>query len=382
VLILCVAQNNATDFRQFTSDVDRVTDEGGNFWTKVSEYTFIDDTYGGTTIAVFFTKATASPEMVTVTFSNPAHSKAAEVRRFTVNRPVAVKDYTWLGVFGYPGSMTLNAPAKEYLWLRAIASRQPNTEEWTHTSGYTGFNGAGLVGTPSQSINGEFIIAEGSSQTSNPITSLAYGSRASLFIAFEETPISISNSDTSVLSSAENLSLSRNLAYAGTLTAAETLQLARGFKDDGTIVAIEQEQATPLIAESDSGILSALEAQSQEIQYVISDTDASTLGGTEQLVLARNSADAGTLLSDEAIVFKQARADTGTFSAAENLTAARTLGDTGIFTAGEAAIRTTLFIINEADAGVLADAESQGISKFSLKTPPALRVTNYLRRTA
>jgi hypothetical protein len=135
------------------------------------------------------------------------------------------------------------------------------------------------------------------------------------------------------------------------------------------------------VSDSDGGTLSAVEAQSLEVQRVIDETDAGTLGDAEQLTLARDPADAGTLLSDEAIVFERAQADTGTISAAEALTAARELADAGIFTSEEMGTRFALVIVNEADTGVLADAESQGTSKFSLKAPPALRVTNYLRRT-
>jgi hypothetical protein len=135
------------------------------------------------------------------------------------------------------------------------------------------------------------------------------------------------------------------------------------------------------VSDSDSGTLSAVEAQSLEIQRVIDETDAGTLGDAEQLTLARDPADAGTLLSDEAIVFERAQADAGTISAAEALTAARELADAGTFAAEETATRFAMVIVNEADAGTLAGAEAHGTGKFALKAPPALRVTNYLRRT-
>jgi len=133
--------------------------------------------------------------------------------------------------------------------------------------------------------------------------------------------------------------------------------------------------------DSDEGTLSAVEAQSLEARRDISETDAGALGGAEQLALARDPADAGTLLSDEAIVFERAQADAGTISIAKALTLARALSDTGTLAVGDMATRSAMIFVNAADAGLLADTESQSTGKFVLRAPPALRVTNYLRRT-
>jgi len=501
VLILCIAKNTAKSISGFPSEpeVVSVTDEGNNSWTKVSEYVSAYGSGSGTTVAVFFTKATNSPGTVYVTFSDSVSARAAEVRRFSTAGPVGVQDYVWSAVYGQPGAMALDVPTGEYLWLRAIASRIPNTETWYHTPGYTGFNRAGTY-SPPQSIGGEFIIATGSSQTSNPTTS-GDARRASLFIAFKETAATKSSSDGSTLSGAENLQLSRNLADSGTLTsvesattekrftvtdagtlsAGEDLQLGRSLNDAGTIAAVEEQQSTRLISQYDSGALSSLEDKSLEVQRVVNEADAGTLVGAEQLTLARDPADVGTLLSDEAIVFERAQADAGTVSVAESLdvqhaiddtdvgtllsseaedivservqadagtisalenqslevqrvvneadagtlvgaeqltlardpadvgtllsdeaeviafeqvqadvgtvstieslTVARALGDVGILAAEETATRSALIFVNAADTGLLAGTEAQGISKLALKAPPALRVTNYLRRT-
>ena len=403
VLILCIAKNTDKSISGFPSEpeVVSVTDEGNNSWTKVSEYVSAYGSGSGTTVAVFFTKATNSPGTVYVTFSDSVSAKAAEVRRFSTAGPVGVQDYVVSAVYGQPGAMALDVPTGEYLWLRAIASRIPNTETWDHTPGYTGFNRAG-TSSPPQSIGGEFIIATGSSQTSNPATS-GDARRASLFIAFKETVATKSSSDGSTLSGAENLQLSRNLADSGTLTsvesattekrftvtdagtlsAGEDLQLGRSLNDAGTIAAVEEQQSTRLISQYDSGALSSLENQSLEVQRVVNEDDAGTLVGAEQLTLARDPADVGTLLSDEAevIAFEQVQADVGTVSTIESLTVARALGDVGILAAEETATRSALIFVNAADTGLLAGTEAQGISKFALKAPPALRVTNYLRRT-
>jgi hypothetical protein len=136
------------------------------------------------------------------------------------------------------------------------------------------------------------------------------------------------------------------------------------------------------VSDSDGGTLSAAEAQSLEVQRTIGETDAGTLGDAEQLILARDPADAGTLLSDETSAFERAQADAGTFSATEALTTTRDLADAGVFSVEEMATRFAMIIVNDADIGMFAGAESQGTSKFAPQTPPALRVTNYLRRTA
>jgi len=133
--------------------------------------------------------------------------------------------------------------------------------------------------------------------------------------------------------------------------------------------------------DSDEGTLSVVEAQSLEVQRDINETDAGTLGGAEQLTLARDSYDAGTLLSDEAIVFERAQDDAGNISIAKALTLARALSDTGTLAVGDMATHSAMIFVNATDAGLLAGVESQGTGKFVLRAPPALRVTNYLRRT-
>jgi hypothetical protein len=346
VLVLCIAKNTNITGSGFSSEVTGVTDEGNNSWIKVDEYTSAYGSNSGTTVAVFFTKATNSPGVVTVSFSDVVSSKAAEVRRFAATGNVGVQTYEALAVLGQPGSITLNVPTGEYLWLRAIASRYSNTETWDHTSGYTGFNRAGTSTSPLQSIGGEFIIATGESQTSNPTTSES-ARRASLFIAFKETTATKSSSDASTLSGDENLQLSRDIADSGTLTSVESETTEKQFTatDTGTFAAIEGEQKSILISEYDSGVLSALEGQSLEFQCAdvgtlsaietqslegeraIDDTDTGIIGGVEQLTLARDPADTGTLLSVESLVFERTQADAGTISADEARTVERALAD-------------------------------------------------------
>ena len=137
------------------------------------------------------------------------------------------------------------------------------------------------------------------------------------------------------------------------------------------------------VSDSDSGTLSAVEVQSLEVQRAVNEADAGTLEGAEQLTLARDPADAGTLLSDETevIVFERVQVDVGTVSAAESLAVARALADAGTFSVEDTANRSLLIFVNAADTGLLADTESQSTGKFALKSPTALRVTNYLRRT-
>lgn len=198
-LILIALDNSGTGDGD-NGEVTSVTDSAGNTYTKLGEFTNGNGSAGaGATASLWYSiltsQLTSGAGTVTANFSSRT-AVAMMGWEATLTSPgqitVAGSLQTLANDAADPGSMTVGSlPSREYLWLRVIASESNDITGLTVSAGFTTMNlSRANTGTSNTSmiVRGEYIIATGTTKTSDP--TLYSADHASLFIALQEDPLS------------------------------------------------------------------------------------------------------------------------------------------------------------------------------------------------
>lgn len=197
ILLCFTASDNINTTDWDFSEVVSVTDQAGNLWRKVAEWTNGQGAAaGGVTVSVWLCKVRTalSTQTATVTWSGTVGDRCCRIWKFTVGAGNTLSPHTQPKVTvadgsTNPGSLTSETGAsKEYLFVRAVGCELNSTADLTLTSGYSAITGnRSRSNTSSVSHRGEFRILTATASTSAPTISSACDS-SSVFIAFEEVP--------------------------------------------------------------------------------------------------------------------------------------------------------------------------------------------------
>lgn len=195
VVVVIVAKDNAASADGNTSEVTSVTDTAGTTYTKAREFCNAQGAANaGATVAIYFgippVKLNVSDTIV-ANFSDSRTASAISAWKFVVG----VGSYVYVVGTGDlandgadPGSIAISGLASgEYLYVRAIAGETSTGTALTPTASHTVFTQAGTAGSTADTnmcIRGEFIIATGTGDTSDPTWVSA--DCASAMVAFQE----------------------------------------------------------------------------------------------------------------------------------------------------------------------------------------------------
>lgn len=195
-----VAKDNVQTTDGDPSEVTSVTDTRGNTWVKARE--FCNGQGGaaaGADVAIYYTVVTTQIEIgdtVTANFSSSITSKSIGLDIFSIGAGSTVSVAGGADLANDaadPGSVAVGSLASgEYLWIRAVASESNANTALTVTASHTvmkqGVANSGTSAT-SMGVRGEFIIATGTSDTSDP--TLFSADHASTMVALLETAAAV-----------------------------------------------------------------------------------------------------------------------------------------------------------------------------------------------
>lgn len=205
VLVMIACDNTSTTDGDF-SEVLSITDDIGNFYIKIKEWTNGQGAAAaGATVAAFYSNIVypAAANTATITFANSVVSKCACYMRFTKaanNRGgLAGAVQTEVVDNADAGALTIGSlSSKQYLFIRVIASETDGFGITTFTTSYltTGNNRSGAGGSEKghMSVQGEYRIFTGTGDTSNPALTDTTVDLASIYFALQEVPFTASAS--------------------------------------------------------------------------------------------------------------------------------------------------------------------------------------------
>lgn len=198
VAVCIVAADNDGDGTD-TNDFVSVTDSAGHTWTSLGENE-VDNgaAAAGAVVGIFYVKATselASGGTITVDLGASRTSNAITCQEFSVSGGASITSVGTEQKEDAAGSTDVGSLAlgslvdREHLWIRGIGAELSNAV-MTPTASFTVFTStAGITGSPATSmgVSGEYIIASGTTSTSDPTMSDTNSrDRASSMVAIDE----------------------------------------------------------------------------------------------------------------------------------------------------------------------------------------------------
>jgi len=198
IALLVSVSDNTSTVDGDNSEITRVTDSGGNTWTKLAEYTNSPTAAvaDGVTVSIWLTRATAAVAIggtITITFVSNRTDKCCSAWAYTVatnstltkatNTPVTseVNGANDFGSSAFSGLASL-----QRLYLRGLGKEANSLTDLTVSSGFTLLTlNRSRNNTNAVMVRGEFRVNTSTGETSNPACAVS-GDTAGVFVALEE----------------------------------------------------------------------------------------------------------------------------------------------------------------------------------------------------